>query len=116
MINSGVGREYGSVSREAGGKITPNDESRIVEEDGREAFSGYLCKSSKNKAKDNGKEKGLKNKPSGAENSLLILGQEVPAYKKVKQVPVLPYTGKVKSRPPSRWFESGNFLLFLDEC
>jgi len=56
----------------------------------------------------------LDNKPSGAKNGLFVLGKKVPAYKKVKQVAVLPDTGKVKTRPPSGWFESGNFILIQD--
>ena len=38
----------------------------------------------KYEGEDDGEEKGLKNKPSGAENSLLILGKKIPAYKKVQ--------------------------------
>jgi len=75
-----------------------------------------LCKSSKNKAKDNGKEKGLKNKPSGAKNGLFVLGKEVPAYKKIKQIAVLPDASKVKSGPSSGWSKYGNILLCFDEA
>jgi hypothetical protein len=58
----------------------------------------------------------VENKPSGAKNSLFVLGKKVPAYKKVEKVPVLPDSGKVKPRPPSGWFEYGNILLFIDEA
>jgi len=75
-----------------------------------------LSKSSKNKAKDNGEEKRLEDKPCGTKNGLFVLGKKVPTYKKIKQVAVLPDTGKVKSRPPSGWFEYGNILLCFDEA
>ena len=58
----------------------------------------------------------MKNKPSGAKNGLFVLGKEVSAYKKIKQIAVLPDTSKVKTRPSSGWFEYGNILLCSDEA
>jgi hypothetical protein len=116
LINSGVGREYGSVSGKAGGKITPDDKPGIVKEQGGEAFRWNLSEFPEDKGENDRKEKGLENKPSGAKNGLFVLGKEVPAYKKVKQVAVLPNTGKVKPRPPSGWFEYGNILLCFDKA
>ena len=116
MINAGIGSEDRSVPREAGGKITPDDKPGIIKEEGGEAFGWNLSKFTEDEGENNGKEKGLKNKPSGTEYRLLILGKKIPAYKKVKQVAVLPDTGKVKSRPPSGWFEYGNILLCFDEA
>ena len=69
-----------------------------------------------NKGENNGEEKGLENKPSGAKNRLFVLGKKVPTYKKVEKVAILPDTGKVKSRPPSGCFEYSNFLLCFDEA
>jgi hypothetical protein len=114
LINTSIGSEYRSVSGEAGRKITPDDKPGIVKEQGRETFRWNLSEFTKDKGKNNGKEKGLENKPSGAKNGLFVLGKKVPAYKKVEKVPVLPDTGKVKPRPPSGWFESGNFILIQD--
>lgn len=111
MINSGISGEDRSVSGKAGGKITPDDKSGIVKEQGGEAFRWNLSEFPEDKGENNGEEKGLENKPSGAKNGLFVLGQEVPAHKKVKQVAVLPDSGKVKTRPPSGWFEYGNFLF-----
>ena len=114
LINTSIGSEDGRVSSEAGGKITPDDKPGIVKEQGGEAFRLNLSEFPEDKGENNGEEKGLENKPSGAKNGLFVLGKEVPAYKKVKQVAVLPDTGKVKPRPPSGWFESGNFILIQD--
>jgi len=114
LINPRIGGENGRVSSEAGGKITPDDKPGIIKEQGGEAFRWNLSEFPEDKGENNGEEKGLENKPSGAKNGLFVLGKEVPAYKKVKQVAVLPDTGKVKPRPPSGWFESGNFILIQD--
>ena len=84
LINPGIGGENGRVSGEAGGKITPDDKPGIVKEQGGEAFRWDLSKFSEDKGENNGKEKGLKNKPSGTEYRLLILGKKIPAYKKVE--------------------------------
>ena len=111
LINPGIGGEDGRVSGEAGGKIAPDDKPGIVKEQGGKAFRWNLSEFPEDKGENNGEEKGLENKPSGAKNGLFVLGQEVPAYKKVKQVAVLPDSGKVKPRPPSGWFEYGNFLF-----
>jgi hypothetical protein len=116
LINPGISGEDGSVSGEAGRKITPDDKPGIVKEQGGEAFRWNLSEFPEDKGENNGEEKGLENKPSGAKNGLFVLGKEVPAYKKVKQIAVLPDTGKVKSRPPSGWFEYGNFLFCLDKA
>ena len=84
LINPGISSKYGSVSDEAGGKITPDDKPGIVKEQGGEAFGRYLCKGSKNKAKNNGQKKGLKNKPSGAKNGLFVLGKKIAPNQQVK--------------------------------
>ena len=115
LINPRIGGEDRRVSGEAGGKITPDDKPGIVKEQGGEAFGWNLSEFPEDKSENNGKEKGLENKPSGAKNGLFVLGKEVPAYKKIKQIAVLPDTGKVESRPPSGWFEYGNILLSFDE-
>ena len=115
LINPRIGGEDRRVSGEAGGKITPDDKPGIVKEQGGEAFRWNLSKFSEDKGENNGKEKGLENKPSWAKNGLFVLGKEVSAYKKVKQVAVLPDSGKVKTRPSSGWFEYGNFLFCLDK-
>jgi hypothetical protein len=116
LINPGISSKYGSVSDEAGGKITPDDKPGIVKEQGWEAFRWNLSEFPEDKGENNGEEKGLENKPSGTKNGLLVLGKKVPAYKKVKQVAVLPDACKIKTCPPSGWFEYGNFLFCLDEC
>ena len=116
MINTSIGSEDGRVSSEAGGKITPDDKPGIVEEQRWEAFRWNLSEFPEDQGENNGEEKGLENKPSGAKNSLFVLGKEVSAYKKVKQVAVLPDSGKVKTRPSSGWFEYGNFLFCLDKA
>jgi hypothetical protein len=64
LINPGISSEDGSVSGEAGGKITPDDKPGIVKEQGWKAFRWNLSEFSEDKCEDNGKEKGLKNKPS----------------------------------------------------
>ena len=115
MINPRIGSEYGSVSGEAGGKITPNDKPGIVKEEGREAFRGNFSEFTEDKGKDNGQEKGLEYKPSGTKNSLFVLGKKVTTNKKVKKISVLPDTGKVKPGPPSGWFKNGNFLRVFDK-
>jgi len=84
LINPGISGENGRVSGEAGGKITPDDKPGIIKEEGGEAFRWNLSEFSEDKGEDNGKAKGLKNKPSGTEYRLLILGKKIPAYKKVE--------------------------------
>ena len=84
LINPGIGSEDGSVSGEAGRKITPDDKPGIVKEQGGQAFGWNLSEFSEDKGEDNGEEKWLKNKPSGTEYRLLILGKKIPAYKKVE--------------------------------
>ena len=84
LINPGISSEDGSVSGEAGGKITPYDKPGIIKEEGGEAFRWNLSKFTEDEGEDNGKEKGLKNKPSRTEYRLLILGKKIPAYKKVE--------------------------------
>jgi len=84
LINPGIGGEDGRVSGEAGGKITPDDKPGIIKEEGGEAFRWNLSKFSEDKGENNGKEKWLKNKPSGTEYRLFILGKKIPAYKKVE--------------------------------
>ena len=84
LINPGIGGEDGRVSGEAGGKITPDYKPGIIKEEGGEAFRWNLSKFSEDKGENNGKEKWLKNKPSGTEYRLLILGKKIPAYKKVE--------------------------------
>ena len=84
LINPGIGGEDGRVSGEAGGKITPDDKPGIIKEEGGEAFRWNLSKFTEDEGEDNGKEKGLKNKPSRTEYRLLILGKKIPAYKKVE--------------------------------
>ena len=73
LINPGISGEDGSVSGEAGGKITPDDKPGIVKEQGGEAFGWNLSEFPEDKSENNGKEKGLKNKPSRSQNSLSIL-------------------------------------------
>ena len=116
LINSCISSEDRSVSCKAGRKITPDDQPGIVKEQGREAFRWNLSEFPEDKGENDRKEKGLENKPGGAKNGLFVLGKEVPAYKKVKQVAILPNTGKVKPRPAGGWFEYGNILLCFDKA
>jgi hypothetical protein len=81
LINPGISSEDGSVSGEAGGKITPDDKPGIVKEEGGEAFRWNLSEFPENKGENKGEEKGLENKPSGAKNGLFVLGKKVPANK-----------------------------------
>ena len=64
LINPGISGEDGSVSGEAGGKITPDNQPRIVEEQGGETFCWNLSEFPEDEGENNGEEKGLKNKPS----------------------------------------------------
>jgi hypothetical protein len=80
LINPGVGSEDRSVSGEAGGKITPDNQPGIVKEERGKAFRWNLSEFPENKGKHNSKEKGLENKPSGAKNGLFVLGKKIPTY------------------------------------
>ena len=84
MIYPGISREDRSISGEARRKITPDDKPGIIKKEGGESFRWNLSKFSEDKGENNGKEKWLKNKPSGTEYRLLILGKKIPAYKKVE--------------------------------
>ena len=78
MINPCIGSESGGITRETGGEITPNDQTRIIKEKGGETFGRNLGKFSKDQSKNNGKEEGLKYEPRWAKNGLFILGEKVP--------------------------------------
>ena len=84
LINPRIGSENGSVSGEAGGKITPDNQPGIVKKERGKAFRWNLSEFPENKGKHNSKEKGLENKPSRAKNGLFVLGKKIPTYQQVK--------------------------------
>jgi hypothetical protein len=81
LINPGISSENRCISGKAGREVTPNNQPGIVKEQGGEAFRWNLSEFPENKGENNGEEKGLENKPSGAKNGLFVLGKKVPANK-----------------------------------
>ena len=69
-----------------------------------------MCELSEDEGEDDGKEKRLKDEPSGTEDGLFVLSEEVATNQKVKEVAVLPNAGEIEPGPSRRGLESGDFV------
>ena len=69
-----------------------------------------MCELSEDESKYDSQEKRLKDEPSGTEDGLFVLSEEVATNQKVKEVAVLPNAGEIEPSPSRRGLESGDFV------
>ena len=69
-----------------------------------------MCELSEDEGKYDSEEKRLKDEPSGTEDGLLVLSEEVATNQKVKEVAVLPNAGEIEPCPSRRGLECGDFV------
>ena len=111
MIDACIGKKGRGIPRKASRKVTPDNQPGIVEEEGRETFGGDLGELPEYEGKYDSEEKRLKDEPSGTEDGLFVLSEEVATNQKVKEVAVLPNAGEIEPRPTLRGLNEGNLFV-----
>ena len=84
MVNTSIGNKCCGITSKTRREISPYDQARIVKEEGWEAFGWNLCEFTEDEGENNGEEKGVENKPSGAKYGLFVLGKKIAPNQKVK--------------------------------